>query len=251
VTTTSTLSESHLDYSRQLLRLHALIRAGEGDSEAAEAIRDEMDESYRKLSPEEIDRFNLLAADLNSIAENGGSGADALTVEEIGRRIALGFALPAQPEELRLWVDPDAVNAASNAFVRFLYWARLGDRQAARPFAEFVIIGLERDVREMGILCESEALALNVALARSSGVDFFELERRIKSIHESKEKLNVIESSIMILKNHIGLLADTDPIGQANPEGLAAQAGISDNDVDLLVSLISSASALRSMVQAA
>src|SRR6266566_2413562 len=47
-----------------LRRLHELMAAGKGDSDEADAVRDQMDVSWRALSREEIARLDGLSADL-------------------------------------------------------------------------------------------------------------------------------------------------------------------------------------------
>lgn len=51
-------------YEDLLLRLHRLIREGRGDSEAADDLRDAMDEAYRELDDAQDARLRGLSADL-------------------------------------------------------------------------------------------------------------------------------------------------------------------------------------------
>src|SRR6266700_1979059 len=48
------------EYERLLERLHSLIAAGNGDTDEAEAVRDDMEIAWRQLSPEELDRLDGL-----------------------------------------------------------------------------------------------------------------------------------------------------------------------------------------------
>ena len=54
-----------VELARRLRQLHVFIREGEGDSDEADELRDEMDDFYHRLSPEEIERINELAIELN------------------------------------------------------------------------------------------------------------------------------------------------------------------------------------------
>lgn len=54
----------YVKYVHLLKQLHRLISEGKGDTEEADALRDEMDTPWHSLSKEEIDRVNSLAADL-------------------------------------------------------------------------------------------------------------------------------------------------------------------------------------------
>src|SRR5438105_11067064 len=51
-------------YERLLLWLHGLIAAGKGDTDEAEAVRDEMEIPWRQLSGEELGRLDGLLGDL-------------------------------------------------------------------------------------------------------------------------------------------------------------------------------------------
>jgi hypothetical protein len=58
----------YVEHERQLLRLHELIAAGESESDAADAIRDEMDATWWKLSQDEQDRLAGLSGDLYALS---------------------------------------------------------------------------------------------------------------------------------------------------------------------------------------
>jgi tetratricopeptide (TPR) repeat protein len=53
------------EYQRMLVKLHELIAEGNGDSDAAIELREEMEETEGHLSPEEIIRLNALSGDLS------------------------------------------------------------------------------------------------------------------------------------------------------------------------------------------
>jgi hypothetical protein len=58
-------SESYIEYERRLRHLHALIRDGAGDSDEAEALRDDMDVFWYRLSPEETKTLETISTELN------------------------------------------------------------------------------------------------------------------------------------------------------------------------------------------
>src|SRR5438034_643962 len=58
-----------IEYVDRLVRLHRLIAAGQGDSDAAEAVRDEMDLPWRKMSEREIALARDLSIDLYTISD--------------------------------------------------------------------------------------------------------------------------------------------------------------------------------------
>ena len=57
-------------YEKLLIELHRLIAEGKGDDEEADAIRDQMDGPWYRLSREEDDRMSGLSADLYMLQDN-------------------------------------------------------------------------------------------------------------------------------------------------------------------------------------
>ena len=62
-------STDYLECTRRLRRLHDLIRSGDGDSEAADQLRDEMDGLWNRMTPEERKLSRDLSADLHSLGK--------------------------------------------------------------------------------------------------------------------------------------------------------------------------------------
>jgi hypothetical protein len=56
-------------YVRLLRDLHAAIRAGTGESEEGERIRDQIDDPGSRLSPEELARVQEMSAEFYSLAD--------------------------------------------------------------------------------------------------------------------------------------------------------------------------------------
>jgi hypothetical protein len=74
-------SPSYYAYVGLLRRLHGLIAEGRGDSETADAVRDEMDDPWARLTPQELDAANRLSAQLErdpsppGVQPTGGFGS--------------------------------------------------------------------------------------------------------------------------------------------------------------------------------
>jgi hypothetical protein len=60
----------YVEYETLLKKLHRLMAEGKGDSEEADAVRDEMDRPERELSREELARLNGLSADLYMLQDD-------------------------------------------------------------------------------------------------------------------------------------------------------------------------------------
>ena len=61
------MTEHYRAYTKLLHELHRLIRHGEGDSDAADAIRDVMDVHWRGMTSEEYAWVRQMSADLISL----------------------------------------------------------------------------------------------------------------------------------------------------------------------------------------
>src|SRR4051794_25408915 len=59
----------YVKYVGLLKQLHRMIATGKGDSDEADALRDEMDGPWSALSADEIARINRLGADLYTLDE--------------------------------------------------------------------------------------------------------------------------------------------------------------------------------------
>jgi hypothetical protein len=60
----------YVEYETLLKKLHRLMAEGKGDSEEADAVRDEMDRPERELNREELARLNGLSADLYMLQDD-------------------------------------------------------------------------------------------------------------------------------------------------------------------------------------
>lgn len=127
-------------YESLLRRLHPLMAAGEGDTDEADAVRDEMDKPWRELSREEIARLDGLSADLymlegDEVAEP--CHADDRTPERL--RAELKAARDRGDWETVLALlrkGPTFIAADQIAFLRARAYEALGHLEASRLFME-------------------------------------------------------------------------------------------------------------------
>src|SRR5450631_2468452 len=71
-----------LESSRLLRELHALFVQGKDESEEADAIREQMEEPWYAMTPQEQERMRGLSADLYTVAE-GGPPRVAMTAHQL------------------------------------------------------------------------------------------------------------------------------------------------------------------------
>jgi hypothetical protein len=135
-----------LEYSRRLKKLHEFIREGEGDSDEADALRDEMDDSYFQLTPEEIEGLESLSADLHVLGEDRPLSGDR-PADGAMRRQMLDAARGDDWGKLRSLLDSDADSSElfDRILFRAIYWAALKDYESSLEFLEFLARRVEED----------------------------------------------------------------------------------------------------------
>jgi hypothetical protein len=148
--TSTELSDAYVEYSWRLRQLHALIRVGKGDSDEAEAIRDEMDEPYSRLTEDEIDRLKLLSADLHILGENLTLSQDQTTDGSLRQRL-LDAGRREDWSELRslFLADADSVGLFDRILFRAIYWAALSDFESSLEFLRFLALRVEANQSEI------------------------------------------------------------------------------------------------------
>jgi tetratricopeptide (TPR) repeat protein len=134
---TAPLSPLYLESAERVRRLHELIHLGEGDGENADEIRDELDDLWSRLTPEDAGRIRGLSVDLNSLGMTRDVPESHGSTEEFN-----ALFIPAQRaydwdrvlDLLRTALSqfPDY----SLAFLRGVFWGRLGDFETALVFFE-------------------------------------------------------------------------------------------------------------------
>lgn len=121
---------------KKLLRLHELNRAGQGDGDEAEAIRDAMEFKVRRLSYDEERRLIGLYADLCSGME--GSQAVYHGVDLVGSDVRTFVEAKAAEKDwdnvLSLVRRTPGEDDSWKARMRALAWAALGHKEAAMFF---------------------------------------------------------------------------------------------------------------------
>lgn len=131
------LDPYYLAYAGQLRQLHALIRAGEGDTDRADEIRDAMDALWVTLTPESMDLARGLSADLNTV---GGDATQTVSPEnqaEVRREIQEAASDKNYRQALAIIRDhPGVLPAATAASFRWVYWANIGDLDSSLIFWE-------------------------------------------------------------------------------------------------------------------
>ena len=139
-TTKNVNSEAYTEYTRLLRRLHALIRLGDDESPDGEAMRDAMDDPWRRLSELELARVRGLGADLNAIDSENLAANDSLPHD-----LFAFLFLEAQKNQdwnkalnlLRSF--PWFFSPGKLLFLKGIFWARLEDYETALLFFEEAI----------------------------------------------------------------------------------------------------------------
>jgi tetratricopeptide (TPR) repeat protein len=131
---------SFVEHERLLYRLHEMMLAGQGDTDTADDLRERMELTWWKLSPEERDRLQWLSADLYQIEgdEIYEQVDDADRVAELAQEGAVAVAERRWSDVLRLLRSrPSGASPDVVATVRALAYAGLGHPEAALRFIEY------------------------------------------------------------------------------------------------------------------
>jgi tetratricopeptide (TPR) repeat protein len=132
---------SYVEYERLLMALHRLIAEGKGDTDEADAVREQMEWPERNLSRDEMDRLNGLSADLYML--QGNEIFESLPQEERTRE-TLGIALK-EAKDRRDWQKvldllrkgPVFLTSDQIAFIRTQAYKELGHLETALAFIEY------------------------------------------------------------------------------------------------------------------
>lgn len=133
-------SQDFDEYLKLLLRLHELIVAGEGDTEAADDLRDAMDGPWSALDPTERERLEGISADLYMLF---GEEILATVPDEQRTREWLGPRYAAARDAGDRWQalallrhGPVYLSKGQIATLRAVLYDLLGLPQVAVPFYE-------------------------------------------------------------------------------------------------------------------
>jgi hypothetical protein len=119
-----------------LRRLHFLIAEGKGETDEADAIRDEMEGPWADMNTDERERTRVLSADLYTLDDNPTTPCDSSAEADI-LRIELNRACEAHGWEAALDLlrqHPHALPAHEAACWRGRFWNELGDPDTAALF---------------------------------------------------------------------------------------------------------------------
>jgi hypothetical protein len=124
-------------YARLLRELHTLIAAGNGDSEAADALRDQMDAPWEGLTEREQDRLGGLSEDLYALTQGGARPVVRSPAEDARWRQELSEALQEKDCDRALALlrqPPSDVPPGAIASLQARCWESLGDPETALLF---------------------------------------------------------------------------------------------------------------------
>lgn len=133
-------NHAYVRYIRHLSELHELMKAGRGDSVDADDLRDEMDESWKRLTASQIERTDEVSADLYSL-ESGSPIQHPAKVDnqDAPAREQLQEAMRGRDWKnvLRiLRTQPEQFDRAEAAYYRGRCWERLNEPEIAIRFYE-------------------------------------------------------------------------------------------------------------------
>lgn len=138
--TNGTPAESYArSYARLLLRLHALLAEGKGETEEADVIRDDMDAPWHAMGQGDQERLRGLSEDLHALTE-GHPNSQNLPPEEKARwysALRNGMDSADRDAVLRLLRrPPSGAPFAALAFIQALCWEALGYEEVAQHFRQ-------------------------------------------------------------------------------------------------------------------
>jgi hypothetical protein len=132
-------SRHYIECARRLRQLHALIRSGDGDSDQAEALRDEMDDYWIRMSSEERDWSGDLSADLHVLGENRPLLGDRPTDGVIRQQLLEAVRRDDWPALRSLLAsDADSADLFDRFLFRAIYWAASKDYESSLEFLNFL-----------------------------------------------------------------------------------------------------------------
>src|SRR5262245_55067568 len=126
------------EMERRLIRLHELIAADQSDSDAADAIRDQMDQLARFTTPLDLLTIRELSGDLYMLTgeEVAPESMREMAAVDVRVRIAEAFGKQRWADLLRLLRAPHGLPLDRVAYVRARAWSSLGFHRAALKFYE-------------------------------------------------------------------------------------------------------------------
>ncbi len=131
---------NYVAYERLLIELHRLIAEGKGDDEEAEAVRDQMDTPWYRLSPEEDERMGGLSADLYMLQDDEIYEAYEGTQEQLRQSLSTAYHNQDYQGLLSLLrKGPKYIPQQGLASLRAIAYQELGHLDAALVFLRYAL----------------------------------------------------------------------------------------------------------------
>jgi tetratricopeptide (TPR) repeat protein len=131
----------YVEYESLLKQLHRLIATGNGNSEEADAVRDEMDRPERELSSEELTRLNGLSADLYMLQGDEvfeRPGEDPWTPQQLAAHLKSAWTREDWEGVLQLLRQgPTFIDRDRIAYMRAWAYSELGHPDTSLLFMEY------------------------------------------------------------------------------------------------------------------
>lgn len=129
------VDKSYVRFVELLRQLHDLIAQGGGDSQEADALRDEMDVHVRHLTEAQVDRVEGLSADLYSLTGNELCAPEHRSNPLSEAELTAAWGVQDFDRVLTLLRRPTSfLSADLIAMLRGLCWRQLGDLETALLF---------------------------------------------------------------------------------------------------------------------
>lgn len=126
-------------FARLLLRLHGYVVEGKGDSEEADALRDEMDQYWNGMTEAERERLRGLSEDLDVLTEGGVKLIPVSVAQrkEWSQNLKKAWESEDWDQLLKMLRRPPSdVRPDAAAFLQARCWEHLGDLETALVFAQ-------------------------------------------------------------------------------------------------------------------
>ncbi len=130
-------SPQYVAFVGLLRRLHFLMAGGKGNTDEADAVRDEMDDPWYDMSTVEQERSRRLSADLYTLGQNpeAPTGHDDTAVNSLRAAIRRAWGTTDWEGILDLLRgSPGVLPPHAEAFLRGWAWNQMGDAESAALF---------------------------------------------------------------------------------------------------------------------
>ena len=130
----------YVKHEAQLTQLHHLMEKGKGDSEEADAVRDQMELSWWRLTEEEQDRVGGLSADLYMLSNEEVFEPLDRSKAQLASELESALCCERWTEALALLrKNADVVTTEQRAIVRARAYEALGHHDTALLFLTYAV----------------------------------------------------------------------------------------------------------------